>query len=244
MNNITENIIKKIKAGELSMQPRWHFVLRTALMLFGVFLIALAAVYLFSFVLFILHKSGLWLAPQFGVRGVMLLVVGSPWLILSLLGMFLLVLYVLVSHYSFSYRKPLVYSMIGVVLFVIVVSSVIQYFGVHERMQTFVEQRGVPGLSSLYRGQGERRPDGVVVGTIIEIADDTFILTTDRDEQITVRLTGRTKVQPTLRLQVGSEVLVFGDRNGTTVEAFGLKSASDGQFRRGPASTDMRRSPR
>lgn len=51
MNNLTQNILKKIKEGEVTMQPRWHFVLRTALMICGVVLASLIAVYLFSFVL-------------------------------------------------------------------------------------------------------------------------------------------------------------------------------------------------
>lgn len=208
------------------MQPRWHFVLRAALMIFGLLLFTLIAIYLFSFVLFTLHKSGLWFAPQFGQQGFMLLVMGSPWLLLSILGIFILLLYILVSQYSFSYRKPLVYSMIAVVFLVIATASVIQYFGVHDRMQTFVEQRGTPGLAPLYKNHEEKRPTGIIRGTIAEVTGSGFLITTDRDEELSVSVTQKTKTPPRIQLTVGTEILVFGDREGDIISAFGIKPAT------------------
>lgn len=234
MNNLTENILKMIKEGEVTMQPRWHFVLRTALMMSSVVLVSLIAVYLFSFVLFTLHKSGLWFAPQFGHRGLMLLVIGSPWLILSLLGIFLLVLYVLVSHYSLSYRKPLVYSMVSVVFSVVLVSSVIQYFGMHDRMESFIERNNIQGLAPLYRAQDNRRPPGVLVGTVMTVSGDSFVIHTDRDEILTVYVDDHTRIQPGMSLSVDTEVLVFGRREGTRIDAFGMRSFERGQSHRPP----------
>lgn len=207
-------------------------MLRTALMICGVVLASLIAVYLFSFVLFTLHKSGLWFAPQFGHRGLMLLVVGSPWLILSLLGIFLLILYMLVSHYSFSYRKPLVYSMIGVVFAVVLMSSVIQYFGIHERMQSFIEKHDIQRLAPLYRNQSDHRPPGVIEGTIVMVSESLFMVTTDHGESITVHTNAQTRMPQGTALLVGDKILIFGTKKGADVDAFGIRPFSGEQLDR------------
>ncbi|MCA9356747.1 hypothetical protein H6784_06055 [Candidatus Nomurabacteria bacterium] len=248
MNNLASKIIQKIKDGEVNMQPRWHFVFKTALMMVGIVIVSLVAVYLFSFVIFTLHKSGLWLAPQFGYRGMMMFVVGTPWLLLSILGLFILLLYILVSHFSFSYRKPLVYSMVGVVLFVIMVSSLIQFYGFHERMQSFSEQHHVPGLRSFYQDSDQQRPPGMVQGKIIGVRAGGFVLDTDSEEELLVDVSRETKMPPDVVISIGAEVLVFGERKEDTVYAFGVRPATvdnHRQFRpnmrRGDFDSEMNR---
>lgn len=231
MNNLANNIIKKIKDGEVNMQPRWHFVLKASLMMVGSVLVAFVAVYLFSFVLFTLHQNGLWFAPQFGFKGMMMFVQGTPWLLLSILGIFLLLLYVLVSQYSFSYRKPVVYSLVVVVLLVISLSSVIQYFGVHNRVQLFAERNNVPGLRPLYQNRESSQPAGVVVGVISNVSGDDIQLKTENGEILQLLVTTDTKLPPDIILKTGLEVIVFGDRDGNSVTAFGIKPASEKGFR-------------
>lgn len=234
MNNLANDIIKKIKDGEVNMEPRWHFVLKATLMVLGLLLAAMVAIYLFSFVLFTLHRSGLLFAPQFGYRGLMMFVSGTPWLMLSILGIILIVLYVLVSRYSFSYRKPLVYSMVGVVLLVISTSSLIQYFGIHDRVQSFVDRHNVPGLRPFYQDPSDRRPSGVERGVISEMTETGFILESDQAEVLNIVVNDKTKLPPQFELQVDAEVLIFGERTEQSITAFGIKSASENRFRLPP----------
>ncbi len=234
MNDFKDNLIQKIKAEHISMRPRWHFVLKAFLLVAGAILAALIAVYLLSFVIFTLHRSGVLFAPQFGWHGVMMLVVSSPWLLLGMLGIFLLLLYVLVSKYSFSYQKPLVYSIVGVVLFVIVVSSLIQYYGFHERVQAFADRHNVPGLRPLYNDPADRRPAGVERGTIKAMTSSGFVLETDESEVLNIVINERTKLPPLNKLVIGDEVLVFGDRSQDSITAFGIKPARGGQFKLSP----------
>lgn len=230
MNNITNNILDKIKTGEVTMRPRWHFVLKAFLLISGILLAALIAIYLLSFVLFTLHKSGVLFAPQFGWHGVMLFVIASPWMLIGILGIFLLVLYLLVSKYSFSYQKPLVYSIVGVVLFVIAVASMIQYYGIHDRVQAFSDRSNLPGLRQLYADPADRRPAGVARGTINTLTEVGFTLETDRAEILHITVTTQTK-RPRLRgLQTGDQVIVFGERVDSSITAFGVKSVQGRQF--------------
>ncbi len=239
MNNLANNIIQKIKAGEVHMQPRWHFVLKTALLLTGTLLTFLIAIYILSFVLFTLHNSGLWFAPEFGSRGVMMFIMGAPWLLLSILGLFLLFLYVLVSHYSFSYRKPLVYSIIGIVFLIISTSSLIHLSGIHDRLESFANEHSVPGLRPFYQDPQARRPGGVEIGTINQINESGFLLMIDRQELVQIIITKETKLPPDYTPVEGEMVLVIGERNDQdSITAFGIKPAKDGRFKLSPRHRD------
>ena len=79
--------------------------------------------------LFVLHETGIWFAPGLPAPEYSFcncLAVDAN----SLVGIFLLILYFLVAIYSFQLPVPLVYSLIGVVLFVI--GGVVAY-SVHHR---------------------------------------------------------------------------------------------------------------
>ncbi len=225
MKNITDNIIKKIKDGELNMKPRWHFVLKAALFILGIAIVSLVAVYLLSFVIFALRSTGLSTVPFFGIRGLVLLVVSSPWILIATLGLFLVVLYTLVNHYSFSYKQPLVYSMVGVVLFVIAGASLIGQLSMHERINSFVQQHEVPGLSPLYRDAFELRPDEVTIGTIKELVEDNFTMLSDSGEEVFVIVTDDTNLPLKVRLEEGIDVLVFGDKDNSEITAIGIRPA-------------------
>ncbi|MCA9360447.1 hypothetical protein KC730_00980 [Candidatus Kaiserbacteria bacterium] len=223
MDNLQKNILNKIKAGEISMVPKWHFVLRGVLWATMTIVVALIAIYLLSFVMFALRESGLMFAPLFGWSGLVLFIVSSPWIIILASGFFLLALYVLVSHYSFSYQKPLVYSMVGLVFLVIALSSFIQTTGFHNQAGDFANRHGVPGLAPLYRGVGERPPQDVTKGTISELTDSQFTLIADSGEVYTVELNNRTKLPKQAELIEGESVFVFGHLEETTIKAFGVR---------------------
>lgn len=227
MNNIKETIIDKIKAGEVSMQPRWHFVLKTILMLVSVVLVGIIAVYLLSFVMFVFHKTGISFATEFGLRGLTFAVVSSPWLIISLALAFVLLLYILVTQYAFSYRKPFVFTMLGVAAFVLIVSSAIQMTTFHNRVGKFADDRGIPGIAPFYRAIDGGRPEGMHVGTISEVSDDGFKMKDEDGTEWTVSITDDTRQRPGTVYAVEDKVIVFGDADGQTITAFGIKIAPD-----------------
>jgi len=222
MKNIQENLLNKIKTGEITMVPRWRFVLHSLLVAVATIVVALIAVYLLSFIMFALHESGLIFAPLFGWSGIVLFIVSSPWILIGLLGIFLCLLYLLVSRYSFSYRKPLVYSIVGVVLMVVAVSSLIQQTALHHRTRDFVERHNFPGLAPLYRN-AERKPSRAMTGGIItEINGSDFVLKTEETGLYHVTISNRTKLPWEAELAVGDKVLVFGPVQGKMINAFGV----------------------
>src|SRR3989344_3614541 len=116
IRSIKEEVIARIKRGETIMRPRWHFVLRAMLYALGVLIAALALVYLASFIMFVLRETGLLFVPSFGFRGVGVFLFSLPWFLILLSLVFVFVLEVLVRRYAFAYRKPLLYSVFGIVI--------------------------------------------------------------------------------------------------------------------------------
>lgn len=226
MSDIKEILSEKIKTGDIHMVPKWQFVLHTVLWAVGAVLAAVVAVYLFSFVLFILHRSGILFAPLYGWHGIMLFIISSPWFLISLVGVFLLVLYLLVTHFAFSYKRPLVYSMLGVVLFVIVLSSLMNQFAVHERMGRFSERHEVPGFSPMYRGIEMQRPEEVTLGTILAVHGEEIVVRTQDGEEVTVIRTLQTKQPQRKTWNSGDEVFIFGTEKEGVIEAFGIRPAN------------------
>jgi hypothetical protein len=223
MTKLKDTLIEKIEAGAVAMRPRWHFILETSLFTVGVILTALIAMYLLSFIFFTLAKTGLWLAPGFGFGGLMFFVISSPWVLIITTGIFLALLALLVKHYAFSYRQPLVFSLLGVVGFVLIVSGLLHQFSFHERMERINERHNLPGLAPLYRDTNDTRPREITPGEIVAITETGFTLMTPEAETFTVLVSSRTRGIDHLPLTVGAKVLIFGERSTSTIEAKGIK---------------------
>ncbi len=230
MNNIQDNILKKIKAGEVDMKPKWHFMLRTGMLVFGVIVVALLSIYLLSFLFFFMNQSGLTQAFGFGFRGISFFVMSSPWLLIGASAGFLVLLYFLVKQYSFSYRRPLVYSMVGVVFLVLLGSWFIQTTMTHHKVGSFLERHEVPVFSPMYRGATQERPEGMTVGVVTELTDAGFLLESEQGEILTIVVTPETRMRPGAELVLGERAAVFGDRVENTITAFGVKLVGDKKF--------------
>lgn len=223
MKNFKQNILNKIKSGEIDMKPRWYFVFKGLLLVLGLISMSLVVVYLISFILFALRQSGVGFAPAYGFRGLSMFVIGSPWLLILSSGFFLLLLYVLVSRYSFSYRRPLLYSMIGVVSLVLLSSLVIGQTGAHRDFKGYAERNNLPMFAHMYQNIESDRPDNLTVGTIEEVRNDGFIIKTDKGETLQVIIDGDTRYRPGYTFANNEKVFVFGDKVDDKITAFGIR---------------------
>lgn len=235
-NNITSelknSVLEKISQGRLHMKPAWHFTLRSVLSVTTVLIVAMIVVYLLSFIIFALRSNGVIFAPQLGVHGVIFFIVSSPWMLIVLLGIFLLTLYLLVTHFAFSYTRPLIYTLIGIVLGVIALSSFIQYTTLHERFGQIARDRHIIGFGPMYERHTDRFREGITPGKIVSIEENKIIIETvvPQDKMmrpvpvksLLVFITEDTTIEKSF--EIGDMVLVFGPNDGTEISAFGIKS--------------------
>lgn len=237
MNDTKHDILTKIQSGEVDMKPRWHFALSSLLLIFGVLTAALIVVYLLSFILFVLRQSGVGFFPLYGFRGLSVFVMSSPWLLIASAGALVVVLQLLVHKYSFSYRQPLLYSVVVLVGVTLLGSYMISQSQLHQQLEIFARERNTPVLDRLYRGIDERQPENIMFGTVTSTSDTGFVLATDRGEELQVIVSKRTRQPRRIEHKVGERVIVFGDRDGDRVDALGVRPAPNdfvpGKPRRG-----------
>ena len=232
-STIGEKIIAAAKSGKLKMRPRWHFVLRAVLWLAGAVIAVLAALYFASLFLFINRETGIWLAPVFGWRGVLIFLASAPWLIILSVLVFALALEILVRRYGFTYRLPLLYSALAVLLFVFAGAALLVRTPLHENLSRcprgdrllepahFVPE-GPPCGTGVYRDLGPRRFHDFYYGTVKNIAGADFIIITRQREDFIVRINSQTRLPFGAQFQIGDELAVVGDRKGDQIDAFGI----------------------
>ena len=126
-----EKIIEKLK--NYRMRPKWHFVIKSALLVISIFLVLLLTLFLTSFLLFYLARSGIFFAPV-------------PFVLLLLSIVFIAVAEFLITRYAVAYKKPVIYSLIIIVVLVFMLGSAINKARFHERM----EKRNILGVRKIY----------------------------------------------------------------------------------------------
>ena len=101
----------------------------------------------------------------------------------------------------------------------------------HQRISSFMERNEVPVFAPLYRGAKYERPEGLVVGVITEVTDTGFSLESDRDGEVDVVITDDTRMKPGTVPVIGEAVMVFGDHDGDTITAFGVRPQSGNRIK-------------
>lgn len=219
-------VLEAIKIGEVKMRPKWHFILKAILGVIGAFIIALALLYLASFIIFISRQTGVWFAPISGFRGWYVFLMSLPWMLVSLLIMFVIVLELLVRRYSFAYRMPLLYSAAGVVLLVVAGGYVVANTSFHGRMFRYAEKNELPMAGRFYREYGHQRFKNIHKGLIEEVAEKKLIIKDRRGEMLAVLIVPDTRLDFGADFSKGDLVVVFGNRDDHTVRALGIRKIS------------------
>lgn len=218
--------MRNISAGEIHMRPRWHFVLLGTLSALGVLFGLAVTAYVVSFMVFVLRINGVLMAPRFGMRGIVPFLLSFPWTLLIIGALLIAIVEVLVRKFSFSYRKPVIYSVIGVVALSLVGSVVVAELGIHQRAYRTAEGSRVPGISRMYQGYAQQRMQHIHVGEITEVVSPGFHIQNPRGHILTIIVTASTTL-PQVQLNVGDTIAVLGERVDDTVSAIGIQYIAD-----------------
>jgi len=224
---LNNEIISQIKEGKVEMRPRWFFVLKTILGVLGAFILSLCLIFVVSFIVFGLKKSGIILAPGFGPKGFFLFVFSLPWVLIMASLAFLLVLQVLIRKYSFVYKKPVLYTALGIIGFTTLVSLLIPSFALHNSIfKSYRAEKGteMPPVGKFYRGFVIPRPPDLSRGIIINFSTGTIIIANEDGATSSAIISELTKVFPGTEMSVGEEILIFGPRSSEgIIKAFGVR---------------------
>jgi hypothetical protein len=229
---IQDNIRKAIEAGSVKMRPKWHFIARTALLTVGLALVFFTGVYLASFIIFILHQTGVWFLPVFGLSNIHILLFSLPWLLIVIAGIFIILVEILLRQYPFAYRRPLMYSACGVIAFVILGGIVVAATPLHDRFYTNAKLNKLPFAGTFYRQFGMEDHHSIHPGMIVEIGEDRFLIESPRNESFVVLITPQTTFPCGTDFVVQDKIIVLGERASSTIIAQGICHINDAQIPR------------
>ena len=226
--SLESEILAKIRSGRLKMKPKWRFLLRAGLFAVAGIAALLASLYLLSFVIFMLRRTGIWFVPIFGFPGWFTFLASFPWLVIIFALLMVFVLEMLITRYSFAYRRPLVYSLLSLILVVVVGGFVIaRWTPFHRRVAGFALERHVPFARNFYRDFGAPPLRDVHRGEITTTTPNGFIIQDPREGMLNVIITPRTRLPLGMDFGIGKMAVVFGPEQSSTIQAFGVRIIDD-----------------
>ncbi len=220
---IHDNVLKAIEAGQVKMKPKWHFIVRTALLLVGTILLTLSILYVASFIIFIMRQNGFLFVSGYGWHGLDVLINSIPWMLVGMTIIFIVLLQILIKKYSFGYGKPLMYSVLAVIAIVIIGGLLLEKTSIHKGLFNEAENDRLPFFGGMYREFGEEHSDSITIGKIRELLFNGYRIENHTSDNIIVIVTSETKLPPNSSLQIGDVIFVLGNQKGDVVEAEGIR---------------------
>lgn len=218
-----QKVLEAIRSGEAKARPRWYFVLETAFMLTGGVIALVFVLYLASFIVFVLHQSGVFFAPSFGLAGWYAFFLSLPWILIFLLIVFMLLLALLVEQYAVVYERPAIYLFVGIVIVVVFGGLLLAATPLHRALFNDSEGGGLPVIGFVYRDYGAEEAGDIHRGVIIATTTDGFIIINDNGNTSTV-IFGSSSLPLPPGFGAGSNVVIFGIRTPSdTINAQGMQ---------------------
>ncbi len=214
------------------MRPRWHFVVLSLLVLFGIAALFLIALYVLSLALFFLRESGVWFAPSFGARGWWDLLYEIPWLLVALAALSVIVLEYVTRRYKFVYQKSLLTGSSLILVALALGAFMIAQTPLHKQLSFSAKHGSLPAPMAFFYGDAlHKRSHGEIYRGVIVAVNPHGLVIFDSDEYAgttTVLFTPHTRLPYGADFSVGELVLVVGDLVATdTLEAFGVRDIED-----------------
>jgi len=124
---LSYQIMARIKSGEVTMKPRWYFIMGSAFLMAGLAGLTLLSTFLINVTIFLLRRHG-----PMGQRRLELMLADFPWYI-PLIAIFSLMAGIyLLRKYDFSYRKNSLSIIFGFIITVMVTAFIVDWFGFNE----------------------------------------------------------------------------------------------------------------
>lgn len=234
-NNFTDQILNKIKSGEVSMKPKYYFVIKLFALGISTFLIFILSSVLVSYVLFSIKASGQLYLLDFGPRGVYRFLMALPWIILVLDLLLIVFIDWLLKSFRFGYNSSVAFLFVVTMVSITALATCINYTSFHKMLLVRAENKDLPFGGGFYEGMRKSHGrQGIYHGEIVSIESTStfYIKYKDFDFDIDNDLV-RVEVPDgydvfTLFLAPGDKVFVAGDKNELGISAFGVRKLTPG----------------
>ena len=224
---IAEKVLGKIKNDQIKMRSKARFVLKGVLIILGIFLVFFFTLYLISFIIFALRASGVWYLSGFGFYGFRTALVLLPWLLILIAIVALIILEILVKHFSFVYHRPIFYSILGVVIFTLLGSFIIDKAQFHSCLFQKAQEERLPVMGKFYRDLGIEKNRNVCRGIVLEITENGLQIKTPRGKILNVNITSETQFLDGTDIKKDDVIIVLGERDNSEIQAVGVRKVDD-----------------
>ena len=224
---LVDKILGKIRSGQIKMRSKSHFILKTVFIFLSVIVVALFTLFLISFIIFALRASGIWFMPSFGFRGMGIFFSSLPWLLILTAILLIVILEILVKRFSFTYRRPILYSIVVIVILVLLGSFILDQTRFHSGLFGRAQDRRLPMIGQTYRDYGMAEFQNVYPGTVTEITDSGFLIKMRDGQVLTVVVTSKIRFPSKISVKKNDTVVVLGECDNDTIQAFGIRKITD-----------------
>ena len=125
--DLGKEVMSKVTSGQITMKPKWYFVLGSVLSITGLASLSVVSVFLVNIILFLVRKHG-----PMGQWRLEAMIDGFPWWIPASAILGIAVGIWLLKKYDFSYKKNFVVIIVGFILSMIVAAILIDQLGLND----------------------------------------------------------------------------------------------------------------
>lgn len=207
MEKFEKKIIDKIGNDKIKMKNKAYFIFRSVVLVLTIVFVSLISLFFASLIIFTLRASGLLLLPPLGLRGLKMFLFSFPWIMAILILLLMFSLSILAKKYKFVYKKPLLYSVLGIVIIVLIGGFVCAEFSFHDKIFEYKERS--PIISFFYE---EKEIKDLYVGLVVEVGNNNFVLQTKNGSKLIII--------SNITVEINDPVMVIGEREGNIINAF------------------------
>lgn len=228
--NIKEEVLNKIKTGQIGMRSKFYFLVKLGFLFALVVLIFFVSVFLLSFIIFSLNVEGSLFLIRFGSKGLYNFLFVIPWYLLVIDILLLILLDMLLKSFRFGYKRPVIYLFAGTFFVVTLVSTLLDFTSFHYDAMKNSHIKKVPFLPNIYEDVSSiiQKP-GSWKGTVGKMDKNTFEFTyiINREGETGFALvTAKEGVKISDYLKEGDLVFVAGNMTSDHITAYGIKKLS------------------
>jgi hypothetical protein len=241
MTTIKNKILHIVEHKNIRMIPKWKFLLYSSLGIVGLIFSFLLLLFIVSLILFVLARYGFMYLPLFGFGATLHVLTGVPF-VLGVIGLVLVaIIKLLLRHYAFFFRKPLITTLLVIVVSALGIGFIISLTPLHRIMRTYARDHHIDKFRDMYEhspfGEGDDTR-AILRGEVISTTTDSVTISLFNNTLRTVYAT--TTGDPLPLLHQGDDIVVFGVMSNGRFDVMRVRSAPHLPFEEEWEQKDMR----
>jgi hypothetical protein len=228
---ISEKVISEIGKRGIKMKPKLYFIIKSLLFIGSIFLLSLFVLYLGSLIVFVLKVNNIFYFHGMGFHAIRSVILSFPWYLVFLAVALIISIEIISKRFSFIYRKPLIYSLITIIILTSIGSFLIEKSSVHQYFFNLAKHEKLPVAGKMYRNLGNIDIENTYFGKALKKEGGNWIIELDSGEKVFLIINEQSIGRRIyLEIKEGSEVMVIGEMKNGLIDVFAFRRI-DGRFR-------------